>query len=125
MTFVNNTLESVAIPPHVEITMVHRAGSVAIREAAGERNVRNFWVKQERHDAHEWLVRVLGLTELIIETGSVIVHLVEDTGKAEGEVGRAVTTVWPSAAIRDVGLMVRRVGIFPVPAALEILGGER
>jgi len=101
MTFVDDTLESVALPAHVEITMVHRTSSVTVRE-------------------DEWLASVLGLAEHAIETGSVVVHFVKDTGEVDRESRRAVTAVWSSAAIRDVGLMVRRVGILSVPAALEV-----
>lgn len=78
-------------------------------------------MRRERHNVHEWLASVLGLAEHAIETGSVVVHFVEDTGEVDRESRRAVAAVWSSAAIRDVGLMVRRVGILPVPAALEVL----
>lgn len=33
VTFVNDTLESTALPAHVEVTVVHRTSSVAVREA--------------------------------------------------------------------------------------------
>jgi len=35
MTFVDDTLEGVALPTHVEVTVVHRTISVTIREAMG------------------------------------------------------------------------------------------
>lgn len=71
---------------------------------------------------HKWLLGVLGLVELIVPAASVVVHLVEDTGKVDGEVRRAVTAVGPSSTVRDVRFMVRRVDVLSVPAALEILG---
>ena len=80
-------------------------------------------MKQGHRNAHERLGRVLGQVE--IETTGVIVHLAEDTWNVDREVGRAVAAVWPSTAIRDVGFMVRRVNILPIPAALEVLGGKR
>ena len=123
MTFINDTLESVALPTHVEIAVVHRAGRVSVGEAA-RTQLRNFLTKQENHNLHKWLGGVLGLVKHVIETGGVVIHLVEDTGNVDREVSRAVTAVWPSSAIRDVRLMVRRVGILPVPAALEVLDGK-
>jgi len=87
IAFVDDTLESRAIPTHVEITVVHRTSSVTVGE-------------------DEWLIRVFGLGGLVIETRGVVVHLVEDTGKVNREVSRAVTAVRPSAAVGDVGFMV-------------------
>jgi hypothetical protein len=101
VAFVNDTLESVALPTHVEVAVVHRASSIAVRE-------------------DEWLLGVLGLIELVVPTASVVVHLVEDTGKVDREFRRAVTTVGSSGTVRDVRLMVGRVDVFSVPAALEV-----
>ena len=81
--------------------------------------------ERRHHDPHERLLRVLCLVPLGIETGSVVVHLVEDTGKVDREVGRTITAVWSPAAIRDVGFVVRRVGILSIPAALEVLGDKQ
>ena len=36
VTFVNDTLESIALPTHVEVTVVHCTSSVTIREAMGD-----------------------------------------------------------------------------------------
>ena len=33
VAFVDDTLESVALPAHVEVTVVHRTGGVTVREA--------------------------------------------------------------------------------------------
>ena len=33
VTFVHDTLEGIALPTHVEVTVVHRTSSVTIREA--------------------------------------------------------------------------------------------
>jgi len=101
VTFVNNTLESAALPTHVEVTVVHRTSSVAVRE-------------------DEWLAGVLGLVKPVREVSGGIVHFVEDTGKVYREVGRAVTTVGSSGTIGDMRFVVGRVGILSVPAALEV-----
>lgn len=70
------------------------------------------------------MVGVFCLAKLVIETASVIVHLVEDTGDVDWEIRRTVTAVWTSGTIRNVGCMVMGVGILPVPTALEVLGGK-
>jgi len=101
VTFSNDALESIAVPTHVEVTVVHRTSSVTVRE-------------------DEWLLGVLGLAELVIETAGVIVHFIEDAGKAGREVGRAAATVGPSGTIGDMRFVVGRVGVLSVPAALEV-----
>ena len=76
----------------------------------------------ERRDLHKRLFGVLGLVELVVPAASVVVHLVENSGKVYGEISGAVTTVGSSSTVRDVRFMVRRVDVLPVPAALEVLG---
>lgn len=78
----------------------------------------------ERRDVHEWLIRVLGQAELVIETGGVIVHFGEDTGKG-GPSRRTDTLVRSLVKIGDVRLVVGRVGVVSVPAALEVLGDNK
>lgn len=101
VTFINDALESRAIPTHIEIAMVHRTSSVSIGE-------------------DEWLLGILGLAGFIVETDGVVVHLVEDTGKVDWEVRGAVTTVWSSTTIRNVGFMISGIGVLSVPTALEV-----
>ena len=36
VAFVNDALETTAFPTHVEVTVVHRTSSVAVREATGK-----------------------------------------------------------------------------------------
>lgn len=81
----------------------------------------NSSVNQRRRNIHEWLAGVLGLAELVIEAGSIVVHLVEDTRKVDWEVSRAVAAVWSSTTIGDVGLVIMRVCVLSVPTTLEIL----
>jgi len=76
----------------------------------------------KRRDLHKWLFGVLGLVELVVPVASIVVHLVEDTGKVDGVVSGTVTTVWSSSTVRDVRLMVGRVDVLSVPAAWEVLG---
>jgi len=54
---------------------------------------------QKPHNLHEWLLGVLGLVELAVPGASVVVHLVEDTGKVDGEGSRAVATVGSSSTV--------------------------
>ena len=64
------------------------------------------------------------MVELVVPAASIVVHLVEDTGKVDGEVGRAVTAVRSASTVRDVRFMVGRVDILSVPAAWEVLGDK-
>ena len=68
---------------------------------------------------------VLGQAELVGEIAGRVVHLVEDTGNVYREVRRAVTAVGSSSAIRDVRVVIGRIDVFSVPAALEVLGDNR
>jgi len=79
---------------------------------------------QERHGVHEWLFLVLGLADLVFEISGVIVDFAEDTGNVDRVAISTVTTVRSSGAIGDVGFVVGRVGVLPVPAALEVLGNN-
>jgi hypothetical protein len=65
------------------------------------------------------------LAELVVPAASVVVHLVEDSGKVDGVLRRAVTTIGTSGAVRDVRFVVGRVDVLSVPAALEVLGDNK
>jgi len=81
-------------------------------------------ITDKHRDLHKWLLGVLGLVELVVPAASVVVHLVEDTGKVDGVVSWTVTAVGSSSAVRDVRLVVGRVDVLSVPAALEVLGDD-
>jgi len=101
VAFVNDVLESISLPTHIEVTMVHPTSSVTVRE-------------------DEWLAWILGLGSFVCEIRRGIVHFVEDTGKVDWEVCWAVTAVGPSRTIRDMRFVISRVDILSIPAALEV-----
>lgn len=101
VTFVDDTLECGPLPTHIEITMVHRTSGVTIRE-------------------DERLVGIFGLAKFAAETGSVVIHLIEDTGEVDRKSRRAASAVRSPGAIRDMRLVVVRIKVLSVPAALEV-----
>lgn len=80
---------------------------------------------QGNYNIHEWLLGVLGQVELAVKSGSVVVLLVEDTGKDEWEVRRADTVIGSVGKVRNVGFVVGGVDVLSVPAALEVLEDKK